>query len=40
MWFYVQTGFPLLAALTAAICFGVVSFIMGQPRTPPTHKMH
>jgi hypothetical protein len=41
MWFYVQTGFPLLAiALTAAICFGVVSFITGQPRTPPTHKMH
>jgi hypothetical protein len=38
MWFYVQTGFPLLAiTLTAAICFGVVSFIM---RTPPTHKMH
>jgi hypothetical protein len=28
MWFYVQTGFPLLAiALTAAICVGVVSFI-------------
>ncbi len=41
MSFYVQTGFPLLAiTLTAAICFGVVSFIMGQPRTPPTHKMH
>ena len=41
MWLYVQTWFPLLTvALTAAICFGVVSSIMGQPRTPPTHKMH
>jgi hypothetical protein len=31
MWFYVQMGFPLLTiALTAAICFTVVSFIMGQ----------
>jgi hypothetical protein len=35
MWFYVQMGFPLLSvALTAAICFGVVSFMMGQPRLP------
>ena len=33
MWFYVQMWFPLLTiTLTAAICFSVVSFIMGQPR--------
>jgi hypothetical protein len=32
MWFYIQMWFPLLTiALTAAICFSVVSFIMGQP---------
>jgi hypothetical protein len=35
MWSYVQMGLPLLTiALTAAICFGVVSFVMGQPRLP------
>ena len=38
MWFYVQMWFPLLTvALTAAICFSVVSFIMGRsvkPRQP------
>jgi len=33
MWFYVQMWFPLLTiALTAGICFSVVSFIMGQPK--------
>ena len=33
MWFYVQMWFPLLTvALTASICFSVVSFIMGQPK--------
>ena len=33
MWFYIQTWFPLLTiALTAAICFSVASFIMGQAR--------
>jgi|HubBroStandDraft_6_1064221.scaffolds.fasta_scaffold409430_2 hypothetical protein len=32
MWFYIQMWFPLLTiALTAAICFSVLSFIMGQP---------
>ena len=32
-WFYIQTWFPLLTiALTAAICFSVASFIMGQAR--------
>ena len=33
MWSYIQTWFPLLAvALTAAICFSVASFIMGQAK--------
>jgi hypothetical protein len=33
MWLYIQTWFPLLTiALTAAICFSVTSFIMGQAR--------
>jgi hypothetical protein len=33
MWFYIQMWFPLFTvALTAAICFGIVSFIMGQPK--------
>jgi hypothetical protein len=33
MWFYIQTLLPLLTiALTAAICFSVTSFIMGQAR--------
>jgi hypothetical protein len=31
MWFYFQMWFPLLTVvLTAAICFSVTSFIMGQ----------
>ena len=35
MWFYVQMWFPLLTiALTAAICFSVVSFIMGRGVKP------
>jgi hypothetical protein len=35
MWFYVQMWFPLLTiALPAAICFSVVSFIMGQSVKP------
>ncbi len=36
MWSYVVTWLPLLSiSLTAAICFGVASFVMGQvkPRT-------
>jgi hypothetical protein len=33
MLFYIQTWLPLLTiALTAAICFSVASFIMGQAR--------
>ncbi len=33
MWFYVQTWYPLfIIALTAAICFSVVSFIMAQSK--------
>ena len=33
MWSYVQMWFPLLtSALTAAICFSVASFIMGQTK--------
>jgi hypothetical protein len=33
MLFYIQTWFPLVTiALTAAICFSVASFIMGQAR--------
>ena len=33
MWLYIQTWLPLLTiAVTAAICFSVTSFIMGQAR--------
>jgi hypothetical protein len=33
MWLYVQMWFPLLTiALTAALCFCVVSFIMGHTK--------
>jgi hypothetical protein len=33
MWVYIQTLLPLLTiALTAAICFSMVSIIMGQAR--------
>ena len=33
MWLYIQTWLPLLTiALTAAICFSVTSFIMGQAK--------
>jgi hypothetical protein len=33
MWLYVQTWLPVLTiALTAAICFSVASFIMGQSK--------
>ncbi len=33
MWFYIQTGLPLLTiGLTAAICFSVASFIMTQSK--------
>ena len=36
MWFYVQMLFPvLLVGLTAAICFTVASFVIGQPRRRP-----
>jgi hypothetical protein len=37
MWLHIQTWLPLLTiALTAAICFSVASFIMGQagPQRP------
>jgi len=42
MWFYIQTWFPLLTiALTAAICFSVASFIMGQTRPQAwVHRIH
>ena len=31
MWLYIQTWLPILSiSLTAAICFGVASFVMGQ----------
>ncbi len=33
MWFNIEAWFPLLTiALTAAICFSVASFIMGQTK--------
>jgi hypothetical protein len=33
MWFYVETWIPLLTVtLTAAICFSVVSFIIGHAK--------
>jgi hypothetical protein len=36
MWSYVQMLSPLLTiALAAAICLGVVSFIMGQAKPHP-----
>jgi hypothetical protein len=38
MWSYIVTWLPLLSiSLTAAICFGVASFVMRQvkPRTGP-----
>ena len=36
MWLYVRTWLPLLLiSLTAAICFGVASFVMRQ-KTPRT----
>jgi hypothetical protein len=38
MWLYVQTWLPLVTvSLTAAICFGVASFVIGhaEPRTGP-----
>ena len=39
MWLYVQMWFPLLmVALTAAICFSVVSFIMGHAKHRPPHE--
>ena len=38
MWLYVQTWFPLLSiSLTAAICFGVASFVMGQEKSGTGH---
>jgi hypothetical protein len=41
MWFYVQTWLPILTvALTAAICFSVVSFIMGQPASAVMRSAH
>jgi hypothetical protein len=39
MWLYVQMWFPLLmVALTAAICFSVVSFIMGHAKLPASRR--
>jgi ABC-type uncharacterized transport system permease subunit len=36
MWFYIQMLFPvLLVGLTAAICFSVGSFMVGQPKFRP-----
>jgi hypothetical protein len=36
MWLYIQTWLPLvIVGLTAAICFGVASFIMGSAKLPP-----
>ena len=36
MWFYMQMLFPvLLVGLTAAICFSVASFMVGQPKLHP-----
>ena len=36
MWFYVQIWYPILTiGLTAAICLGVVSFIMGHAKPQP-----
>jgi hypothetical protein len=36
MWPYLQMWFPLSAvALTAAICFGVTSFVMSHEKHPP-----
>jgi len=33
MWFYLQTWWPLLTIVfAAAICFGVVSIMMGQTK--------
>ena len=34
MWLYIQTWLPILSiSLTAAICFGVASFVMGQEKS-------
>jgi hypothetical protein len=39
MWLHIQTWLPLVTvSLTAAICFGVASFIMGSARVPPVVK--
>ena len=38
MWLYVQTWLPILSiSLTAAICFGVASFVMGHPKSGTGH---
>ena len=35
MWIYIQAWLPFLAvSLTAAICFGVASFVMGSTKLP------
>jgi len=38
MWLYIQTWLPILSiSLTAAICFGVASFVMGQEKSGTGH---
>jgi hypothetical protein len=38
MWLYIQTWLPFLSIiLTAAICFGVASFVMGQAKSGTGH---
>ena len=39
MWLYIQTWLPLVTvSLTAAICFGVASFVMGSTELPRVAK--
>jgi hypothetical protein len=38
MWLYIQTWLPILSiGLTAAICFGIASFAMGQAKSGTGH---
>ena len=38
MWLDIQTWLPILSiSLTAAICFGVASFVMGQEKSATGH---
>jgi hypothetical protein len=39
MWLHIQTWLPLVTvSLTAAICFGVASFVMGSAKLPRVTK--